>query len=63
MHKRNRAVQFLVLPAVVFMWIIGWSLYWIGSKSVKQSKIHEHKELAFSVLMSEEKYVTQQAGN
>lgn len=29
-RKRNKAVIFLLLPAIIFLWIIGWSLYWIG---------------------------------
>lgn len=32
MKKRRRLVVLLLLPAVIFMWIVGWSLYWIGGK-------------------------------
>ena len=28
--KRNKAVIVLLLPAIIFLWIVGWSLYWIG---------------------------------
>lgn len=28
--RRNRLLVAILLPAVVFLWIIGWSLYWIG---------------------------------
>jgi hypothetical protein len=28
--KRGRAVAALLLPAIIFLWIVGWSLYWIG---------------------------------
>jgi hypothetical protein len=28
--KRNKAIIVLLLPAIIFLWIIGWSLYWIG---------------------------------
>jgi len=29
-RKRNRAIIVLLLPAIIFLWIVGWSLYWIG---------------------------------
>ena len=29
---RNRVVVILVLPIVIFLWLIGWSLFWIGSQ-------------------------------
>jgi hypothetical protein len=28
--KRNRAVVAVLLPAIIFIWVVGWSLYWIG---------------------------------
>jgi hypothetical protein len=28
--KRNKAIIALLLPAIIFLWIVGWSLYWIG---------------------------------
>ena len=27
---RNRAIVALLLPAVALLWIVGWSMYWIG---------------------------------
>ena len=29
-RKRNKAIIVLLLSAIIFLWIIGWSLYWIG---------------------------------
>jgi len=29
-RTRSRAIVALLMPAVIFLWIIGWSLYWIG---------------------------------
>ena len=29
-RRRNKAIVVLLLPAIIFLWIIGWSLYWIG---------------------------------
>ncbi|MGE5638373.1 MAG: hypothetical protein ACM3WQ_06670 [Chloroflexota bacterium] len=31
--KRNRLLVILTLPALALLWLVGWSLYWIGSKS------------------------------
>ena len=61
MHKRNRAVQLLLLPTILFMWIVGWSLYWIGpnKKPTKPTKTPEHEKLTHYVLMPEERLVTQ----
>jgi hypothetical protein len=58
MRKRNRVALLLILPVVIFIWLIGWSLYWIGSKGrvAKPRKIIDRKELTFTVLMPEEKY-------
>jgi hypothetical protein len=46
------------MPLVVFLWIFGWSLYWIGSKKkrVKPRKRDNSKDLTFTVLMPEQKY-------
>jgi hypothetical protein len=60
MPRRNRAALLLILPIVIFMWFIGWSLYWIGSRggAAKPRKTIDRKELTFTVLMPEEKYAT-----
>jgi len=34
--KRNKVIMFLVLPAIIFLWIIGWGLYWIGHQKETQ---------------------------
>jgi hypothetical protein len=51
-----------MLPIVIFIWFVGWSLYWIGSrgKVVKPRKIIDRKELTFTVLIPEKKYAKQQ---
>jgi hypothetical protein len=28
--RRNRVFVVLLMPAVIFLWVVGWSLYWIG---------------------------------
>jgi flagellar basal body-associated protein FliL len=61
MHKRNRLTVLLTLPVVVFLWVIGWSLYWIGSKSrevdqKKKRKSFSLKESSIAVLTPEQEY-------
>jgi hypothetical protein len=59
MRKRNRVVLFLLMPIMVFMWLIGWSLYCIGSREdAKPRKKSNQNELTFTVQMPEEKYAT-----
>jgi hypothetical protein len=59
MRKRNRVVLFLMLPIVIFMWFIGWSLYCIGSREdAKPRKMSDQNELTLTVQMPEEKYAT-----
>ena len=30
----RRVKGILLLPAIIFLWVIGWGLYWIGSQRV-----------------------------
>jgi hypothetical protein len=59
MRKRNRVVLFLLMPIVVFMWFIGWSLNWISSRNAAQpEKTLDRNKLPLVVLMPEKKYAT-----
>ncbi len=59
MRKRNRVVLFLLMPIMVFMWLIGWSLYCIGSREdAKPRKASNQNELTFTMQMPEKKYAT-----
>ncbi len=59
MPKRNRAALLLVLPIAVFIWFIGWSLNWIGSKEhAAPPSAKPHDGVTFTVLMPEQKYAT-----
>jgi hypothetical protein len=31
-EKMRKLIIFLFLPAISFLWFIGWSLFWIGQK-------------------------------
>ena len=37
MKKRSLALV-LVFPAVLLIWMVGWSLYWIGDAQGKRKK-------------------------
>jgi hypothetical protein len=58
MRRQSRVALFLMMPLVVFFWILGWSLYWIGSnkKLTEPEKRNSSKDLSFTVLMPEQKY-------
>lgn len=34
---RNRAVILILLPLTILLWLIGWSLYWTGSRNRPQT--------------------------
>ncbi len=61
MPRRNRAVSFLLVPIAVFIWCIGWGLYWVGSKGESRRpkpKMSVQKELVVFVPTPEQKYAT-----
>jgi hypothetical protein len=59
MRKRSRVALLLVLPIAVFIWFIGWSLYWIDSKrKVATPSTKPSNGLTISVLTPEQKYAT-----
>jgi len=31
-HRRNRAITLLFLPVLVVVWLVGWSLFWVGGR-------------------------------
>lgn len=59
-HKQNRTASFLLLPAIIFFWALGWSLYWIGSKKevVKPKQKSDVEKIAFTVPIPEKQYAT-----
>jgi len=55
--RRHKAIIVLLLPAIIFLWIVGWSLYWIGhqkeprkAQSSSSPKEEEHVNLMPIVL-------------
>jgi hypothetical protein len=43
-RKRNRLVVALMLPELVFAWLVGWSLYWIGHQRENRSRAKSTSE-------------------
>jgi hypothetical protein len=44
MRRQNRAAYFILIPIAVFLWSIGWSICWIGTKT---KKAQQKPKLAF----------------
>ena len=38
-RRRNRIVAALMLPALAFIWLVGWSLCWIGGQRDVRSEM------------------------
>lgn len=53
---RNRVVVIVLLPVIILLWIIGWSLFWIGSqnKSQKKQTTTERDRINMAIVMYEE---------
>lgn len=51
-RKRNKVLILLLLPAVVFIWMIGWSLYWIGHQKERgKARLTDVQETDYVHLM------------
>ena len=37
-RKRSRLVVALLLPALVLVWLVGWSMYWLGHQRTDKKK-------------------------
>ena len=57
MRKRKRIYVLLAMPVAVFLWLIGWSLYWIGARKEKSKpEPVKHKEnVTLGMLLAEDK--------
>jgi len=53
---RNRVVVIMLLPIIIFLWIIGWSLFWIGSQNNPQKTQNktERDRISMAIVMYEE---------
>ena len=62
--KRNRATRILLSPIIVIIFIVGWSLYYIGQSNHKQKQKPtiitptKQKELELILIPKEEQTLT-----
>jgi hypothetical protein len=35
---RNRLIKLLLLPLALFLWIIGWSMMWAGTRKEQETR-------------------------
>jgi hypothetical protein len=60
-QKRNKATKILLFPALFFIFILGYGMYWIGSKkkpNVKHEKTPKKDNVTFMPIILEEKQQT-----
>jgi len=57
MPKRKRALMLLAMPLAVFLWFIGWALYWVGAKKekLKTEPVKKKESVTLTVLLPEDK--------
>ena len=61
MPRRNRALSLFLIPIAIFMWCIGWGLYFIGfEKESTRSKPKQTalKDMIIFVPPQEQQYAT-----
>ena len=58
MPRRNRALTIMVIPSAIFLWLVGWCLYWIGSSKKescrRKAEPLDQTELTFIVQMPDQ---------
>lgn len=52
-HKRNRLLVVLMLPALAIIWLVGWSLYWIGRQKDAKPGLQPKREIKHEVKREE----------
>jgi len=56
---RNRVVVIILLPVIILLWIIGWTLFWIGSQNrPKKTRNKKQDRIDITTIIYEE-YCTQ----
>ncbi|MGA2767328.1 MAG: hypothetical protein ABSF24_03320 [Candidatus Bathyarchaeia archaeon] len=58
---RNRAVILILLPVTTLLWLIGWTLYWTGSRTKPQKPKptpQTNTTITTTILLENEEYNT-----
>ena len=55
--KRKSIFVLLAMPVAVFLWLIGWALYWIGAKKekLKPAPVNKTENVTLTVVLPEDK--------
>lgn len=61
MPRRHRALSILVMPIGVFLWLIGWSLYWIGHEKESRKKPEPPNQTWFTLIEQTPELLQQEA--
>jgi hypothetical protein len=53
--KRRKTLTLFLFPALVFIWLVGWSLYWIGvqRKTIEKEQTPSEYNVTMMVIPSE----------
>lgn len=52
-RKRNKLVVALLLPALVLIWLVGWSLYWVGHQKEAKPKPRPRQNANIELIIAE----------
>jgi len=58
---RNRAVILMLMPVTTLLWLIGWTLFWTGSKTKPQKPKptpQTNTTITTTILLENEEYNT-----
>ena len=49
--KRRKAFTLILLPALAFIWLVGWALYWIGFQRKTTEKKQASNECNVTIMV------------
>jgi hypothetical protein len=49
---RRKTLILLLFPAILFLWMIGWSLYWIGDNQTTDKQNHKKQPIKIQVALN-----------
>lgn len=51
-RQRNRFLVILMLPALILIWLVGWSMYWIGHQKTEKATLKPKSQTANITLIA-----------
>ena len=54
-RKRRKTLTLFLLPALAFIWLVGWSLYWVGlqRKTIEKEQAISEYNVTMMVIPNE----------